>query len=1390
MIRHVLAALLAWASLGLGLAIAQTQPVPPEHYTLDERGVDLVRGAFTYVSEEVAIGPRGQGGIAYGRIYTGEGWRDLWSGSIAISGSTYTVSLGGVSELFTKSGSTYTPVSNTGGTLTETSVSSWLYRTGDGVEAHYGSFASSPESPYSGSAGRLLTSIKQPNGESLWFFYLQVEYCRDRQPVDPPDPPPPCTWWGHAVRLQSIMNNRGYMVHFTYASDNPQPILMNFFRRTSAVGINLAVDYCAPLATSCTGLTQTWPSVTYSGTGSSQTVTDQSGRATVYTAATSFGPLTGIRFPGSVSNDIAISYASNRVASVTMAGSTWTYAYNDVSTTRTTTITNPDASTIDAISDQSIGRLTSYENELGQTTSYQYDGQLRLERVTLPEGNYTEYDYDGRGNVITVTQVAKPSSGLADIVTSAAYPATCANPVTCNRPTSITDARGAVTDLSWDATHGGILTITEPSPGGGAARPQTRFSYDTHYAWYKGVMGTIVQASTPVTQVSAISACTTGEGSACADAANETRTTLAYGSAGVANNRLATAITNRDGTGSLSATTAFTWTPMGDVATTDGPLPGADDTTHFRYDAARQMVGVIGPDPDGGGALLRRAVRNTYNSRGQVTLTEQGTVTGTDNPAWAAFSSLQQVAQQYDTYGRPTHTRVEASSTTYALTQASYDSRSRLDCIATRMNAANFASPPASACTLASAGSFGPDRVLRYAYDAANRITGVTSGYGSADPITQAYTYTANGQLETAEDGEGNLSTWVYDGFDRVHRLRFPNPSSSGSSTTDYLQYGYDAASNVVSYRTRAGEIFASTYDALNRRILLDAPGAMPDTTYAYDNLGRLIEAEQPSHEQTFAWDALGRLTSQTGPLGTFAFQYDLASRRTRITWPDTYYAQYDWSLYDEVTAVRENGAGSGIGVLATYNYDNLGRRSAVVRGNGVGTTYGYDAVSRLNSIAHDLDGSGEDVSFALGYNPASQIVSRTISNSLYVFDPTNQDTSYTINGRNEIVTEDATSFDYDDNRNLTDDGARAYAYDDANRMTSAGATSFSYDPLGALYDVGAHQLASVGGERLALYTTSGGAMHRRIVPGAAFDEAAAYYHGSGTSTRQWPLGDQLGSVVAYSNASGAADTINRYDEYGRPGPSNDEFLQYTGQLAIPSAPGLYDYRNRLYHAHVGRFMQPDPILYSAGFNLYAYVGNDPMNWIDPWGLEAECFGEYPDIRCRWVGRLCEVSPVFCRSNADWAQFMQTSNAIPIGEVIDHLTELNGFRVCPVAEGERRTGDRRSIGGAPGVGRVSYSGGGSGTREIFGVSRDGSYSYVQNVSGTDFRYSIGPRGGLLDVELSRADTSPPGPDTVFIGIGLEGEWGSAEHPDQISGGAGRIGVDFVIGGGACHTPDQ
>jgi RHS repeat-associated protein len=48
----------------------------------------------------------------------------------------------------------------------------------------------------------------------------------------------------------------------------------------------------------------------------------------------------------------------------------------------------------------------------------------------------------------------------------------------------------------------------------------------------------------------------------------------------------------------------------------------------------------------------------------------------------------------------------------------------------------------------------------------------------------------------------------------------------------------------------------------------------------------------------------------------------------------------------------------------------------------------------------------------------------------------------------------------------------------------------------------------------------------------------------------------------------------------------------------------LYDYRNRVYSAELGRFLQTDPIQFDAGdVNLYRYVGNQVILWSDPLGL-------------------------------------------------------------------------------------------------------------------------------------------------------------------------------------------
>jgi len=72
----------------------------------------------------------------------------------------------------------------------------------------------------------------------------------------------------------------------------------------------------------------------------------------------------------------------------------------------------------------------------------------------------------------------------------------------------------------------------------------------------------------------------------------------------------------------------------------------------------------------------------------------------------------------------------------------------------------------------------------------------------------------------------------------------------------------------------------------------------------------------------------------------------------------------------------------------------------------------------------------------------------------------------------------------------------------------------------------------------------------------------------------------------------------------------------FTGRR-LDAETGLYYYRARYYKPEIGRFLQTDPIGYEGGLNMYAYVGNNPIMWTDPFGLDV--MGIHGDEDHSWV---------------------------------------------------------------------------------------------------------------------------------------------------------------------------
>jgi RHS repeat-associated protein len=816
-------------------------------------------------------------------------------------------------------------------------------------------------------------------------------------------------------------------------------------------------------------------------------------------------------------------------------------------------------------------------DELGRQTSISYDGRGRVTEYNYPENDKEQFQYDDRNNTTQFTKVPKPCTPQpctppASLTVQASW-----NP-TWNKPDYIINARGFRTDFTYYSSGNGKSLLQQAqrpgaigaAPLGTSARPTYSFTYNTY--------GQVLDSTDPT-------------GLITRNVYSTTVSTL-----------YSTAL---DPTG-INAVTIFGYDANGNnLNVTDS----RNYVTEFVYDADRRKTYTYHHD----GALTANIIaaeRSTYDVLGQLRKQEGGTAfSGTTVTAWQTIK---------DTTYTPTGQISTESDNAGDLITYQYDFMDRanivIDGVGRRM-AMVYDAVGQSTCTWRAWNSTTAPNSC--AYD--------PTSYVANAPIRYAqYAYSLNGLQKTVEDANNNMTTYVYDAFDRLAQVQLPaiTKGAAQSNTNDYEQYTYDENGDRLTLRKRDGSVISFGYDNLDRRTLKDIPNSTTLDVYSdYDLAGRPLYARFGSTTGQgidYGYDSAKRLQTVTSYGRTLTYGYDAVGNRTKLTYPDSNFIAYDYDALNRMWKIRENGATSGAGVLATITWDPLSRRDVSTRGNGTVTDYGYDAASRLNSLTQDLTSTVNDLTRGFTFNGAGQIRTRVSTGAAYDWNAPLSNKDYVPDGLNRYSSVSSVTFAYDANGNLTSDGTRTFQYDVENRLTrvtNAGVqTDLTYDPSGRLYSTVTGSATTqflYDGDRLMAEYDGSSALQRRYVHGPSVDEPVVWYEGANFTTspdRRWLHADERGSIIATSDGGGNG-TVYAYGPYGEPaGPGgasanwSGSRFRYTGQIALPE-PQLYYYKARVYDPALGRFLQTDPIGQESDLNLYKYAGDEPIGTIDPTGL-------------------------------------------------------------------------------------------------------------------------------------------------------------------------------------------
>ncbi|MDV6330601.1 hypothetical protein [Asticcacaulis sp. 201] len=475
----------------------------------------------------------------------------------------------------------------------------------------------------------------------------------------------------------TVISSNGWMAKYEYTTQT-EPL-------TGTVGsyiayapnkiylINTAIDYCDPAATTCTSVNSTrWPTWNISN----RTVFKDGSNNPIG----QFSP-DSYTLPSGVSYSYPVAWHTHRVTDANVQGRHTAYSYSWPdgqvgSAPYIITATKPDGASYSIRSEKFnymffgsatdftyfyLDQPSSFTNELGAVTRYEYFADntadkadnRSLKRVISPEatysgstltGGYTEYGYDGRRNVTSVS--VYPKGGGTPQVTSYEYEASCSSAtyIYCNKVKKITDPRGNVTTLTYSTVHGQVLTETGAADASGV-RIQKRYTYTQLYPKVLNSSLTLVN-STPAWRLTKVSTCrsaTSADPASCVGTAQETVTEYEYNT----NNLLLSKTTVRAGNANVSQpysetnswqSSSFTYDLVGNQVSVDGPRTDVDDRTYTTYDVRRRKIFEIGADPDGSGPMTRQVVRHWYDDDDREYRTEVGTGNATDGSDFVVSS--------------------------------------------------------------------------------------------------------------------------------------------------------------------------------------------------------------------------------------------------------------------------------------------------------------------------------------------------------------------------------------------------------------------------------------------------------------------------------------------------------------------------------------------------------------------------------------------------------------------------------------------------------------------------------------------------------------------------------------------------------------------------------